>query len=165
VTVADRPDVPEVPRSPGAPDPDRLPEELFAGELRVMNAHLPRSQKTLADLLEAPEPFVACRDDTPHLFKIEELRLLAEFLTPEEKRSLYLPMMIEVGAGPQGESLLRCRGTVEEKVVSRVLRMPVECRQGGITLYRPQLASLRNVLVTSTQYVFVVRAGAGGEEE
>jgi uncharacterized protein (UPF0216 family) len=153
--VADRPD------DPDSPDPARLPEELFAGELRVMNAHLPRSQKTLADLLLEPEPFVACRDDTPHLFRIEELKLLASFLTPEEQRGLYLPMMIEVGGGPRGESLLRCRGAVEEKVATHVLGMPMICRQGGITLYRPQLASLRGVLVTTTQYVFVIRGPAG----
>lgn len=154
--------------TPGAPnprDPARLPEELFAGELRVMNAHLPRTQKTLADLLMEPEPFVACRDDTPHLFKIEELKLLAGFLTPEEQRGLYLPMMIEVGSGVRGESLLRCRGSVEEKIATRVLGMPMACRQGGITLYRPQLAKLRGVLATTTQYVFVVRGPAGGDEE
>jgi uncharacterized protein (UPF0216 family) len=159
VNVADRPDVPDVSGS------GRLPEQLFAGELRVMNAHLPRSQKTLADLLAEPEPFVACRDDTPHLFKIEELKLLADFLTPEEQRSLYLPMMIEVGGGSQGESLLRCRGAVEEKVATRVLGMPMACRQGGITLYRPQLAGLRKVLVTTTQYAFVIRDQGGGEQE
>lgn len=136
----------------------------FAGELRVMNAHLPRSQKTLADLLLESEPFVACRDDMPHLFKIDELKLLAEFLTPEEQRDLYLPMMIEVGGGSQGESLLRCRGAVEEKVATRILEMPMACHQGGITLYRPQLAKLRGVLPTTTQYAFVVRGPAGGEE-
>lgn len=148
------------PGAPASPDADRLPEELFAGELRVMNAHLPRTQKTLADLLAEPEPFVACRDDTPHLFKLDELKLLAGFLTPEEQRDLYLPMMIEVGGGPRGESLLRCRGAVEEKVATRVLGMPMACRQGGITLYRPQLAKLRGVLVTTTQYAFVVRGPA-----
>jgi uncharacterized protein (UPF0216 family) len=149
----------------GAPDPARLPEELFAGELRVMNAHLPRSRKTLADLLLEPEPFVACRDDTPYLIKIDELKLLAGFLSAEEQRLLILPMLIEVGGGERGESLLRCGGAVEEKVASHVLGMPMTCRQGGITLYRPQLASLRNALSTTTQYVFVVRAGAGTEEE
>ena len=138
------------------PDPSRPPEEYFAGELRVINAHLPRGTKTLADLLTEPEPFIACRDDTPHLFRIEELKLLAGYLTPEEQRNLSLPMVIEVGGAPQGESRLRCLGPVEEKVVSRVLGMPMACRQGGITLYRPQLARLRGVLVTTTQYAFVV---------
>jgi len=69
-------------------------------------------------------------------------------------------MLIEVGGGPRGESLLRCRGAVEEKVATRVLGMPMACRQGGITLYRPQLAKLRGVLVTTTQYAFVVRGPA-----
>ncbi len=148
-----------------APDSRRLPEELFTGELRVMNSHLPRSQKTLADLLAEPEPIVACRDDTPYLFKVEELKLLAGFLAPEEQRALSLPMPIEVGGGPQGESLLRCRGQLEEKVATHVLGMPMVCRQSGITLYRPQLAKLCSVLVTSAQYVFVVRNSTGGEGE
>jgi uncharacterized protein (UPF0216 family) len=159
VSVAGNPD------SPNSPDPAPLPEELFAGELRVMNAHLPRTQKTLADLLAEPEPFVACRDDTPYLFKIEELKRLAEFLSLEDQRGLYLPMMIEVGGGARSESLLRCRGPVEEKVASHVLGMPMTCRQGGVALYRPQLAALRAALSTTTQYVFVLRAGQGGDEE
>ncbi len=162
--MADRPGAPDH-RNPDVPDAARLPEALFAGELRVMNAHLPRSQRTLADLLEEPEPFVACRDDTPHLFRNDELKLLAGFLTLEEQRDLLLPLMIEVGGGSQGESLLRCRGSVEEKVATRVLGMPMACRQGGITLYRPQLAALRAALPTTTQYVFVVRGPAGGDEE
>jgi uncharacterized protein (UPF0216 family) len=155
VTVAGTPDAPNAPNSPGTPDSRRLPEELFAGELRVMNAHLPRGTKTLADLLAEPEPFVACRDDAPHLFKVEELKLLADMLEDEDRRLLQLPMLIEVGGGSGGETLLRCRGPVEEKVVGRILEMPMTCRQGGITLYRPQLARLRSVLVTTTQYAFV----------
>lgn len=74
-------------------------------------------------------------------------------------------MMIEVGGGSQGESLLRCRGPVEENVATRVLGMPMACRQGAITLYRPQLAKLRGVLATTTQYVFVVSGPERGEEE
>jgi uncharacterized protein (UPF0216 family) len=147
------------------PDPNRPPEEYFAGELRVMNAHLPRGTKTLADLLAEPEPFVACRDDTPHLFRIDELKLLAGFLSEEERRTLNLPMLIEVGGGARGESMLRCRSPVEEKVAAKILGMPVACRQEAITLYRPQLARLRSVLVTTTQYVFVIRERAAGEEE
>ncbi len=139
-----------MPDDPGAPRPL---EEYFAGELRVMNAHLPAGQKTLADLLAEPDPFVACRDDTTHLFRLDELRLLAGFLSPEEQRLLLLPMLIEVG---NGEARLRCPTPVEEKIASRILSMPVACRAGFVTLYRPQLARLRDSLATTTQYVFVV---------
>jgi uncharacterized protein (UPF0216 family) len=139
------------------PNAPRPLEVYFAGELRVMNAHLPSRQKTLADLLAEPEPFVACRDDTPHLFRREELKLLAGFLDAEEQRQLSLPMLIEVGGGAPGETRLRCLGPVEEKVVARILDMPVACREGAITLYRPQLAQLRSSLDSTTQYVFVVR--------
>ncbi len=142
-----------MPDDPGAPRPL---EEYFAGELRVMNAHLPAGQKTLADLLAEPEPFVACRDDTQHLFRLDELRLLAGFLSPEEQRLLLLPMLIEVGGGALGETRIRCPGPVEQIVVSRVLAMPVSCAGGVMTIYRPQLSQLRNALPTTTQYVFVV---------
>ena len=45
----------------------------------------------IADLHDAtrePEPFAACRDDTPRLLRIGELKLIAGFLTPEEQRDL-----------------------------------------------------------------------------
>jgi uncharacterized protein (UPF0216 family) len=149
-----------MPDDPNAPRP---PEEYFAGELRVMNAHLPGSQKTLAGLLAESQPYVACRDDTPHLFRREELKLLAGFLDEQEQRLLRLPMLIEVGGGAPGETRLRCLGPVEEKVVARILEMPVACREGVITLYRPQLAKLRDSLETTTQYVFVFREPDGDQ--
>ena len=99
----------------------------------------------------------------PEEYFAGELRLLAGFLSPEEQRRLSLPLPIEVG-GTHGETLLRCQGPVEEKVVARILEMLMACRQEGITLYRPQLARLRSVLVTTTRYVFVIRGPSGGEE-
>jgi uncharacterized protein (UPF0216 family) len=134
-------------------------ERYVAGELRVLNAHLPSRQKRLADLLAEPEPFVACRDDVPHLFKRDELARLAGLLTPEEQRQLVLPMLIEVGGTREGETALRCPGAVEEKVASRVLGMPLACRDGRILLYKPQLAKLRGELATTTQYVFLTGPG------
>lgn len=135
--------------------PGRPLEQYLAGELRVINAHLPSRQKALSDLLAEPEPFVTCHDDTSHLFKREELGFLAGLLDEKDRRLLQLPMLIEVG-GTGGETRLRCLGPAEEKVAARVLDMPVSCRNGMISLYRPQLSRLRSVLATTTQYVFVL---------
>ncbi len=130
-------------------------EEYLAGELRVLNAHLPSRQKTLAALLAEREPFVACGDDTTHLFDRGELSLLAGMLSAEEQGALRLPMLIEVGGSQEGQTALRCMGPVEEKVVAGILGMPARVHSGRIPLYKPQLAKLRGVLATTTQYVFL----------
>lgn len=145
--------------SPG----DRLLERYLQGELRVLNAQLPRRQKPLSTLLAEEHPHVVCQDGEAHLFKREELVRLAGLLEPEERGRLLLPLLIEVGQ-KEGEAALLCRGDVEEKVVARVLGMPVAGRppaggrQGRLILYRPQLAAVRRSLRTTTQYVFSVGA-------
>ena len=45
-------------------------------------------------------------------------------------------------------------GSVEEKVVAAALDMPVASKQGRIVIYKPQLAVIRKLLRTTTQYVF-----------
>jgi len=62
-------------------------------------------------------------------------------------------MLIEVNPG-QGEMAIICRGGVEEKVISKILDMPVTPKQKGIMIYKPQLALIRQSLKTTTQYLF-----------
>jgi uncharacterized protein (UPF0216 family) len=138
--------------------PDELPyekllRESLKGELRVINAHLPIQQKTLAGLLAEDIPGIACKDGSAHLFKRKELTYLAGFLDEEERKSLLLPLLIEVNPG-RDEIAVVCRGQGEEKVVSAVLDMPVTVKKNRITLYKPQLAVLRKQLRTTTQYLF-----------
>ena len=64
-----------------------------------------------------------------------------------------LPILIEVSAG-EGEMAVLSTGGVEEKVVAAVLDMPVTSKQGRIVIYKPQLAVIRKLLRTTTQYVF-----------
>jgi len=131
----------------------RMLQECLRGELRVLNAHLPCEQKPLSDLSGEEYPSVACNDGSTHLFKRKELEYLASLIDTDEQEALLLPMLIEVSSG-QGEMAIICQGEVEEKVVSRILDMPVTPRQKRIMLYKPQLALLRKPLKTTTQYLF-----------
>ena len=70
-----------------------------------------------------------------------------------EQEVLLLPMLIEVNPG-QGEMAIICRGEVEEKVISKILDMPITPKQKRIMIYKPQLALLRKPLKTTTQYLF-----------
>ena len=131
----------------------RMLQECLIGELRVLNAHLPSEQKPLSDLLGEEYPNVVCNDGSTHLFKRKELEYLASMIDTDEQEALLLPILIEVNPG-QGEMAIICRGEVEEKVISKILDMPVTPKQGRIMLYKPQLALIRKPLKTTTQYLF-----------
>lgn len=132
---------------------ERMLQECLKSELKVVNAHLPSKQKLLSDLLDEEYPHILCRDGSTHLFRRKELRYLAGLLDADEQKKLLLPMLIEVGAGG-GEMAVICPGAVEEKAVSKVLDMPVTRRQDRVVIYKPQLAVLRKLLRTTTQYIF-----------
>ena len=131
----------------------RMLQESLRGELRVLNAHLPGEQKPLSGLLGEEYPNVVCNDGNTHLFKRKELEYLASMLDTDEQEVLLLPMLIEVNPG-QGEMAIICRGKAEEKVISKILDMPVTSKRKRIMIYKPQLALIRQSLKTTTQYLF-----------
>jgi len=132
---------------------EKMLQECLRGELRVVNAGLPRSQKQLSALLLEEYPHVICSDGSTHFFKRRELEYLASMINTEEQEALLLPMLIELGSN-QAEAAIICQTDVEEKVISKTLSMPTTPKQGRITIYKPQLALLRKRLKTTTQYVF-----------
>ena len=75
---------------------DRFLETYLSGELKLVNAGLPRARKSLADLLEEEQPSVFCSDGTHQMLKRAELRYLQGILDDDEQRSLMLPMIIEM---------------------------------------------------------------------
>ena len=132
---------------------ERLIQESLRSELKVVNAHLPAKPKPLSDLLSEEYPYVVCKDGSAHLFRRKELKYLASLLDANEQEALLLPMLIEVSPG-QGEIAVVCLGKVEVKVIAQVLDMAVSPRQRKITIYKPQLAVIRKLLRTTTQYIF-----------
>jgi uncharacterized protein (UPF0216 family) len=133
-------------------------QECLAGELRLVNAGLPQTQKRLAGLLSEEHPCVVCNDGSTHFFKKNELEYLADMLDTDDRRTLLLPMLIELDAN-RGEAAIMCDTNVEAKIVSKVLGMPATCEKGRIKVYRPQLALLRKKLKTTTVYVFSLKTG------
>jgi len=136
---------------------EKMLQNCLRGELRVVNAGLPQSQKRLSDLLNEKYPHVICNDGSTHFFKKSELEYLASMLDTDEQETLPLPMLIELGTN-QAEAaipiLSGCEGKVEEKVISKALNMPVTCEERRIRIYKPQLALLRRKFKTTTVYVF-----------
>ena len=132
---------------------EKMLQECLRGELRLVNAGLPQSQKRLSNLLNEKYPHVVCNDGSTHFFKKNELEYLASMLDIDEQKALPLPMLIELGAN-QAEAAIICEGKIEEKVISKALNMPVACEERRIRIYKPQLALLRRKFKTTTVYVF-----------
>ena len=131
----------------------RMLRGYLEGELRVMNAHLPLEQKSLSHLLSEEYPAILSRDGNSYLFKRKELRLLAGLLDDDERPELFLPILMEVVAG-QDEMAIISRNKTDIKVITKIFGMPLTVEQNRIRIYRPQMAVIRMVLKTTTQYVF-----------
>ena len=95
---------------------EKILQESLKNELRVLNAHLPRQQKPLSDLLEEEYPHVVCGDGSMHLFKKKELEYLAGMLSTEEQQTLFLPILIELGS--EDEVTIISKEGIEERIVS-----------------------------------------------
>ena len=143
----------EVPMQSGQSPYEKMLQDCLRGELRIVNTGLPQSQKRLSNLLEEKYPHVVCNDGSTHFFKRSELEYLASIIDTDEQKALPLPMLIELGAN-QAEAAIICEGEIEEKVISKVLNMPVTCEERRIRIYKPQLALLRRKFKTTTVYVF-----------
>jgi uncharacterized protein (UPF0216 family) len=139
-------------------------QQYLSDELKLVNAHLPRQRKSLSALLDEEYPHVKCSDGGVQSFKKKELAYLATLLNEEECQRLMLPMLIEVLSG-QGESIVLSSVGVEEKVISHILEMPLVRTERGLRIYRPQLSALRQVLRTTTQYVFLAVLGVPRSED
>ena len=136
---------------------DRILEEYFSTEFRVLNAHLPRLRKPLAELLKEEHPCVLLNDGSAHFFKKKELQYLATILTADEQELLKLPILIEIAPGQSEIGLLAGGQSIEAKVLSQVLGMSVVNDKGNISMYKSQLSEIRSKLKTTTQYMFSTR--------
>jgi uncharacterized protein (UPF0216 family) len=135
---------------------DRLLQKSVTEELRILNAQLPTRQEPLATLLSEETPSITCADGSVHLFKKKELKYLSEIIHSSQWNNLLLPVIIEVNPGEDEISIV-CRGEVEEEIFSTILGMPVKARHHRIMIYKPQLAAIRKILKTTTQYLFSAR--------
>lgn len=128
-------------------------QDSMQDAIRILNSYLPCKSKALSELLQEEHPHTRCKDGTIHLFKKKELNYLKNFTSDEEQEALSLPILIEIVT--ESEMLVICPTGIEEKIISKVLDMPLKSRENKIRIYRPQLNLLRKTLKTTTQYIFL----------
>lgn len=133
--------------------PDKIIEGYLKDDVKVLNAQIPKKRRTLAELLNESKPQVTCSDGTEHTFRKSELQMLSQLLNEDERKKLYLPILMEV-TSDRAEVTIRSREGIEATILSHILDMQITCREKTITIFRPQLSVVRKILKTTTQYVF-----------
>jgi uncharacterized protein (UPF0216 family) len=139
---------------PSDKESDGLMPDYLKGELRTLNAQLPRRQKSLGALRKEEHPHVDCNDGSPHYFKKDEIEYLAEILDENEQSSLMLPIILEIKSDETG-IIIRSKEGIEAKIFTKILEMEVSCRDDTVRIFKPQLGIIRKTLKTTTQYVFL----------
>jgi uncharacterized protein (UPF0216 family) len=132
---------------------DRLLQESLKEELRFLNAPLPGKRKSLGELLKEETPSVTCADGSLQIFKRKELEYLSGLTDEDARDSLLLPVIIEVEPGRNRMAII-CHSDAEQAVFSALLGMTLTEKNHRIVIHKPQLAAIRKVLKTTTQYLF-----------
>ncbi|MEM1927474.1 MAG: DUF61 family protein [Acidilobaceae archaeon] len=123
-------------------EPGDIVDKLFKAELRYVNKHLPVARRSLEELLSDPLPCVLLRDGGKHCFKRRELEKLAGQLSPEDRRRLLLPIIIQARRGER-EPQFVVEGLLEAIVVETLLGQSLGARERGfLTLYPLQVQEL-----------------------
>lgn len=126
-------------------------DRLIKLELGRLNVHLPEKRISLKEALSSSKPGVRTRDGGRHVFKREELEFLAGLLPERDWDELRLPILIAFE--PKfGRGAARVTGRTEVHVISKILGKEAA---GELLIYRPEVATLRRKLPTTTQYLFV----------
>ncbi len=138
---------------PTDPTSDRLIAGYLKDEFRILNAQLPRKRRLLNELLKEEYPHIICNDGRAHFFKRKELDYLSQMLDYGERDILLLPIIMEI-TPDQSWITIRSESGIEAKIFSKILGMSVVYKRNMIMIVRAQLVAVREVLKTTTQYVF-----------
>jgi len=127
---------------------DRYWYTLLKEDIKRLNQHLPRSCKTLAELLNMEEPKVEAVDGSSIIMKEEELEDLSKIVPAKYHNRLSLPIVIvrriELGRG----TFAVLGGKIETFAVKRALKLTdlsfdqLDQNTEFFYLYRPQVQEL-----------------------
>jgi hypothetical protein len=127
-------------------------ERVLRFELSRLNVHLPEQRISLKDALSSEKPQVVTRDGSVHAFKREELNFLSMIVPEADWERLYLPILIALDP-KLGRGAARISGELEVKAISKILKRKPEGEE--LLIYRPEVATIRRKLPTTTQYLFM----------
>ncbi len=125
---------------------------ILKKEILDIQRYLPKSRKSLAELLNENPPQVVNRDGSIHTFRREELLKMSRYLSKEDHKKLLLPIYIELG---KLRGYGRVRGNVACKVILNVLgkKEKNDEKIEEIYLNRAEIMKIRDKFPTTTQFL------------
>lgn len=114
-----------------------------------MNAQVPRSRRSLAELLRDPDPCYAGHDGREYVLATQELALIDSVLKELGVLDIKLPIVMFADS-EQSMSVWRVEGEIECAVIAKVLDKPHAEGRAKLHLYGPHMSELRRKLPTTT---------------
>lgn len=121
--------------------------------MRGMNPCIPAGRRTLIEHTDSGDLSFRTGDGSVCLMGKDEIGILSDICTEQEKLVLRLPIFISTDTQAEGGAW-KVDGTVESEVVARILGRS-KFRPDTVRLYNPDLRELRRLLPNATFIVFL----------
>ena len=121
--------------------------------MRDMNPCIPAGRRTLAEHTDSGDLTFRTKDGSVCQIGKDEIDLLSDVCTEQEKTVLRLPIFVSTDVHADGGAW-KVDGTVESEVVARILGRS-KFRPDTVRLYNPDLGELRRLLPNATFIVFL----------
>lgn len=121
--------------------------------MRGMNPCIPTGRRTLIEHTDSGDLSFRTGDGSVCLMGKDEIGILSDICTEQEKLVLRLPIFISTDTQAEGGAW-KVDGTVESEVVARILGRS-KFRPDTVRLYNPDLRELRRLLPNATFIVFL----------
>jgi hypothetical protein len=121
--------------------------------LTDINAHAPVNRRTLAEHIESNDYTYGTRNGHTCSMDVEEIILLNNVCTEQERYLLRLPIMVMTDTS-YSQNVWKVEGKTEVSVISKLLSKP-PLRDDLIHMYHPHLVELHKMLPNSATVLFV----------
>ena len=128
-------------------------ERVMAKLLQSMNEHIPPKRKSIADMLDEPDPSYEGKDGRRYAVSKDELKRLASFADPWDLGRIKIPLLLMTDTS-YGTGYWKIIGRAETTLISRLINREPE-KVDEILIFYPQLNDLRRQFPTTTNAMYM----------
>ncbi len=133
---------------------EEISERTLAKMVETINAHLPKRQRKLKELLNEIYPTYEARDGNRYLIERRELEFIAKHLNEDEIEDFKVPIVFEMYS-LGGSVLIYVKDRLHAEFIRRAFGYD-RFHEGKMVLHMHEMANVRKVLRTATQVAYGV---------
>ncbi len=134
---------------------DREFERTFIKMVEVLNKHLPKESRTLAEMLKEEFPTVVGKDGNEYLIEKKEIEFISENVDEKLWNEFKIPIIFEMcklGA----ETVVYVRNKLHADFISKTFGIN-RYKDDALMLYPYELSRIRKKLRTASQVMFRIQ--------